>query len=168
MRSFLKRIITPALLFVVSVFAQASEPETALILNLKDGTQEYFFLADKPVIYFDGTSLKFKSSDFSAEMDDVVKFYFDENVDREAYEHAVSIIGLNGEKKLVFTYLDGKNVRMQGITSADQIKVYSVDGRLVNAAIFSVEGGFNVCLDAQPAGVYVIRTNNQSFKITKK
>lgn len=163
----LKRIITPAILLLTSIFAQASEPESTLILNLKDGTQEYFFLADKPVIYFENSMLKFRTSDFSADLDEVVKFYF-EDVDREVYEKAVSINGLKGEKKLAFTFLDGKNVKVQGINSANQIKVYSVDGRLVNASIISVEGGLNVCLDAQPAGVYVIRTNNQTFKITKR
>lgn len=163
-----KRIITPALLLFISAFAKASEPEAALILDLKDGTKEYFFLADKPVIYFDGNSLKFKASDFTAEMTDVVKFYFDNEVDREAYEQALSISSLKGEKKLMFTYIDGKNVKMQGAISANQVKVYSVDGHLINVPIVTIEGGLNVCLDAQPSGIYIIRTNNQSFKVTKK
>lgn len=163
-----KRIITPTILLLISVFANASEPEAALILDLKDGTKEYFFLADKPVIYFGENTLKFKASDFTAEMEDVVKFYFDENVDREAYEQAVTISSLKGEKKLMFTYLDGKNVKMQGAISANQVKVYSMGGHLVNVPIATIEGGLNVCLDAQPAGIYIIRTNNQSFKVTKK
>lgn len=162
-----KRIIFPVLLLSVSIFVQASEPESTLILSLKNGVKEFFFLSDRPVIYFEDGTLKFRSSDFSADLDEVVKFYFDD-VDREAYELAQSVKGLKGDKNLAISYLDGKNVKMMGIESANQIKVYSVDGRQVNARIESIGGGLNVCLEAQPAGVYIIRTNNQSFKITKK
>ena len=141
-----------------------AEEESALVLKYKDGRTDYLFLADKPVIKFEDETLVIKASDFSADLQEISKFYFEE-ADREV----VAVNSIKEDKKtLVISYLDGQTVRIQGAVSKSGVNVFSVDGKAVKSAVTSDANGVIVNLANQNAGVYIIKANNQSFKITKR
>lgn len=155
--------LMPVALFFSSFLPVSAE--NALVVELKDGTTQYFFLADKPTITFEGTKLHINSTDFSEELTNISRFRFDPEADREA----VSISSLQSDKKVrAITYLDGKNLMLQGVDSVSDIKIFTTDGRMVSAKVNSDSSGASINLEDLPAGVYVIRTNSQSFKISKK
>lgn len=128
-----------------------------------DGTKEYFFLADKPVIYFEGEILKFKTDSFSTDLDNISSFKFD-NVDREL---VTSLNSLKADNHIAVAFKDGKAIQIHGVSVAD-VHVYSVDGRSVNAEINNHQGGITINFSSLPVGIYIVKVNNQSYKINNK
>lgn len=128
----------------------ASAQEKALRVELTDGKAEYFRLADKPVLTFEGENVKIASPALTSDYPraDVVSMTF---VDASAGILAPA------QGVTVYSY-DGSTFSCPG----NDITVYDLQGvRLADAA-----GSVNV--SNFPAGIYVIRTNNKSIKITKK
>lgn len=128
----------------------ASAQEKALRVELTDGKAEYFRLADKPVLTFEGENVKIASPALTSDYPraDVVSMTF---VDASAG------ISAPAQNATVYSY-DGTTFSCPG----NAITVYDLQGvRLADAA-----GSVNV--SNFPAGIYVIRTNNKSIKITKK
>lgn len=163
MNSSFFRILLPLVLLMAPISVSASEPEETLVLELKDGTKEYFFLNDKPVIYFNGETLKFKTDDFSTDLENISSFSF-KSLDREV---VTSVDAFKTEKQVTITYTDGKSVLIQGISIKD-VRVYTTDGRLAKAEITNLDGAVSVNLQTLKSGIYIIKTNKQSFKINKK
>lgn len=165
MRLTLFRIITPLILFFSSSFlCHADEQESVLIIELTGGEKEYFFLSDKPVLTFADDTLYVNTSDFSADIGSVAKFYFDDRTREE-----VSIKDLSRDNKnILFTYMDGQTVIIQGSVVTSGVRVYDVNGRMVSPDMSAVENEVRVSLSTLPTGIYIIRCNNQSYKIVKK
>lgn len=163
MNSSFLRILLPFVMAIVPFSVSASEPEETLVLELADGTKEYFFLSDKPVIIFDGETLKFKTDDFSTDLENIVSFRF-KDVDREL---VTSINTLKAEKQVTITYTNDKSFMIHGISISD-VRVFTSDGRIAKAEISKLEGGVSINLESLKSGIYIIKTNKQSFKINKK
>lgn len=128
----------------------ASAQEKALRVELTDGKAEYFRLADKPVLTFEGENVKIASPALTSD-------YPRADVFSMTFVDASAGISAPAQGVTVYSY-DGSTFSCPG----NDITVYDLQGvRLADAA-----GSVNV--SNFPAGIYVIRTNNKSIKITKK
>ena len=128
----------------------ASAQEKALRVELTDGKAEYFKLAENPVMTFEGENVRIASTSLTSDYPrvDVVSMTFvDASAGIEAPAQGVT----------VYSY-DGTTFRCPG----NDITVYDLQGvRLADTAD-------SVNVSSFPSGIYVIRTNNKSIKITKK
>lgn len=159
MKKLMKRLFV-YILFLLNFTSVVAAEANTLVLELKNGTKEMYQLDDKPVITFDSNNLYISSSKV------YMKYYLFSNLSRYYFvDNGSSAIQSmqNDDVAFSFRYVDKDNVVLTG---TDRAEVYSVDGKkLLDVVEQSDE--LNINLGDFPSGVYVIKTNNKSFKIRK-
>jgi hypothetical protein len=142
----MKRLLL-SLLMLVAVFI--SRADTALIVHQKSGgTVEYAF-SEKPVVTFSGSYLviTFKDDVFMLfPLSDMQKFTFDE-VDSNTWEDRITV-----PKEL----------------TPQPTYIYNMGGILVRTFQPSNDGCTPANVNGLPAGTYIIKNGNTSYKVKKK
>ena len=144
----------------------ASEMGSVLVLQLKDGSIQTFYLTDRPEITMKGDSLHVVSSNTAVN-------YLRSTVDNFHFVDG-STIGDNIEHvekdELRFVYQNSQEVSLYGLTDADKpIKVYDMNGRQCQVQVSYGESSANILLGTLNNGVYIIKIGNrQTIKITKR
>lgn len=168
--------------------AAASVADTLMIVHAK-GTQK-IVLEERPIasyIQYEGgfgllveTASKSFSTTYS--LDDVKKFYFIQGIakvedgtsagDTQTIKIEISEdTGIHLQEEVIKTtvsFRDNDVFSVRGLLVSPSVRVYSIDGRAVKAELFMVEDGVDVQLESFQRGYYVIKVNNQSYKIYKK
>jgi hypothetical protein len=147
------------LILVFFAFHLGINAEHALVVQLIDGNTHSYVLAEKPVVKMVDGLLKIKSSEVVSEypMTSVENFHFTEITHLD-----ISKI-MKNELRFV---RDGKNlVTIYG--ENENISVYSISGQKQAAAIQMNGSQTQVNLSSMPDGMYIIKANKQSFKISK-
>lgn len=161
-----------SLLFFISLCVPvfASNEPSQLVVKLKDNTEKIFILADKPAITFDTEKVYINTSDFSAELGNVQEFYFktETTTPPTGINDVKKDNGADGSTTFTFRFVDGRTVFIDGLDASVRVEVYSLSGAKINARIDRGNERAVVDLGNQTAGVYIIRANNQSFKIIKR
>ena len=142
------------LLFVVAT----ASAQSALVVELRDGSNTTFLLAENPRVTFAGEQLSIVSSSATMEFNrsDVKNWHF---VDTPS-----SVENITAESK---AKLEGNALLISGITDDTAIVLYSVDGVAVKHS--AVTGGTcTISLDDIQAGIYIVKFNNTTFKFLKK
>lgn len=142
-----------------AAFISAKADSQALNLQMKDGTVHSFLLSEMPVITMENNQLIVTSSNTTA----VYDLY---SVSMYAYGEPSS--GINQttiESK--FTRL-GDNIIFNGIDNAEKVRIYSVNGTIINANKEASGNNVIVSLSEIPAGIYIVKANNITVKITKR
>ena len=76
----------------------------------------------------------------------------------------IESVNIDGEKIII----NDDAVYLTGLSNGQIIRVYSVKGDLVKSLPVSDNGSVTIQLTNLPKGLYIIKTKNQSFKITRK
>lgn len=78
--------------------------------------------------------------------------------------------GINSEVAdgLRFAVVDGRTVRVIGAEENAPVSVFDTRGQRVEADVLRSANTLLVCLARQPQGLYIIKVNNNTFKIFKK
>lgn len=155
-------VMLSLLLCMFYVTSMASNEGDVLMVQMKSGDLYKFHLAERPVVTFYPDGIKIVSSDFSAEYKDVKKIYFEE------YTTDVSLPIDNQAKTVSFTYLDGQTVQIDGLKEHANIRVYALDGKSMPLYVDQQSNCVKLSLSAYPKGIYVIRCNKHSFKVTNR
>lgn len=175
----IKTIFAALLLCAVGLTAYAAGGHK-LFVKLTDGTLDAFLLKEKPVVTFDGEYVSIKSSvmtvDSAYMYKDVEKFYFDvvqdEIIDTTQVEPNPDAINeLTEDKKpetgLEFAY-DGRMVQIKGLGEAPKVAVYNMSGVRMQPRMSITSKAVTFSVAELPAGIYVVRAGDRSFKIIKK
>lgn len=155
-------VMLSLLLCMFYTTSMASNEGDVLMVQMKSGDLYKFHLSERPVVTFYPDGMKIVSSDFSAEYKDVQKIYFEE------YTTDVSLPIDNQAKTVSFTYLDGQTVQIDGLKEHASIRVYALDGKSMPLHVDQQSNCVKLSLSAYPKGIYVIRCNKHSFKVTKR
>ena len=150
----LKLLLSFMLLFVcATAFAQS-----ALVVELRDGSSATFLLAEKPRVTFAGEQMDIVSSSASMEINrsDVKNWHFE--------SATTSVDDITVEAKAT---LDGNTLIISGITENTAITLYTVSGAVVKRSTVN-DGICTIPLDGLTAGVYFVTYNNTTFKFFKK
>ena len=149
-----KQLSTMLLLFLV-VTASA---QSALVIELRDGSNATFLLAENPRVTFSGEQLSIVSSSATMEFNrsDVKNWHFADTPS--------SVENIAAEAKVK---LEGGALLISGITDDTAIALYSVDGVAVKHSAV-IGGTCTIPLDDIPAGIYIVKFNNMIFKFRKK
>lgn len=139
--------------------ALADEP-SALHLFFNDGTSKWFLFSAKPVLSFadDGLTITTADGVVSYIFDSVKEFRFD-NPDEDGIQQHV--------RTPRFVHTDNNTILVYG-GATDVVGLYDLSGRQLTAQIQNQGDAKRISLRHLPSGVYIIRINNQSIKVTKK
>ena len=150
----LKLLLSFMLLFVcATAFAQS-----ALVVELRDGSSATFLLAEKPRVTFVGEQMDVVSSSASMEINrrDVMNWHFS--------ALPTSVDDITVEAKAM---LEENNLVISGISEETTITLYTLSGAVVKRTTV-INGNCTIPLDGLTAGVYLVKYNNTTFKFLKK
>ena len=144
---------------------RAAEDEVLLRVSLMDGSEVLFSLEEKPEVTFDDESVFIQSTASSAtyQIDHVVEMNFVEKDPVVTKKEEMPDVSA----KILFRIL-GDLVKVVGNNLSSEISVFTADGRLVEVPVDYSNNEINVRLGSLPRGIYIIKTNQQSFKFIKK
>lgn len=134
---------------------------TAMTILMKDGTMQTIRLAWQPVISFAGTDLNITGHELnlSLPLADVVRYTF------ETYD-ATSIDDVKNNKHVHIDF-EGEVLIVSGLSEAETIAVYDLQGKLLSRATVGNDGRLKLSLHSLPTGVYVMKVGQTSYKIKK-
>ncbi|MBR5918419.1 MAG: T9SS type A sorting domain-containing protein [Prevotella sp.] len=144
---------------------RAAEDEVLLRVSLMDGSEVLFSLEEKPEVTFDDESVFIQSTASSAtyQIDHVVEMNFVEKDPVVTKKEEMPDVSA----KILFRIL-GDLVKVVGNNLSSEISVFTADGRLVEVPVDYSNNEINVRLGSLPRGIYIIKTNQQSFKFIRK
>lgn len=125
----------------------------SLVLVLTDETRVYYLLENEnsPVMTFDKDNITVRADVYS--FNGVSRFYIS-NTDDTTEIGSVKTAGRKFDGSTL--YLNAKGCK---------VSLYNADGKLVNANVSENGGVTAVSMASLPAGVYIVKTGNTSFKI---
>ena len=134
---------------------------TAMTILMKDGTEQTIRLVSEPVISFSGTDLNITGHELnlSLPLADVVRYTF------ETYD-ATGIDDVKNNKHVHIDF-EGEVLIVSGLSEAETIAVYDLQGKLLSRATVGNDGRLKLSLHSQPTGVYVMKVGQTSYKIKK-
>ena len=159
-RTLLRFIFTSLLAAMSSTLHAADEVETLIIL-MKNGSENAFFLKDKPKVTFEGTSLKVSAAtgDVSFALADVMRFTYAKKSTSGISEQVENPTGVSFEGDvLVISQLEAN-------TTAS---IYALDGKLIRQLKPQRAGTYRISLSELPSGLYLVKADNVTYKITKR
>lgn len=144
---------------------RAAEDEVLLRVSLMDGSEVLFSLEEKPEVTFDDESVFIQSTASSAtyQIDHVVEMNFVEKDPVVTKKEEMPDVSA----KILFRIL-GDLVKVVGNNLSSEVSVFTADGRSVEVPVDYSNNEINVRLGLLPRGIYIIKTNQQSFKFIKK
>ena len=144
---------------------RAAEDEVLLRVSLMDGSEVLFSLEEKPEVTFDDESVFIQSTASSAtyQIDHVVEMNFVEKDPVVTKKEEMPDVSA----KILFRIL-GDLVKVVGNNLSSEVSVFTADGRSVEVPVDYSNNEINVRLGSLPRGIYIIKTNQQSFKFIKK
>ena len=135
-----------------------------LRVELKNGTNNDYVLADRPQISFENENVVFlcKSISTSYKKKDITNFVFLDTPNTGVYELKA------GDTRISYIIKEGK-VIIEGVTEKEEIKVYSISGQMQQPIIKNEDNKKVVLLMSLSNGYYIINIGNkQSIKVFKK
>jgi hypothetical protein len=146
-----------------AAFANADDPN-AVMIELKNHTTYSYVLEDSPELRYRNDSLFVKGSvSLSYSFSDVSKYYF-ARIPMPCGNEGVPEVQAN---EVRVTYLDNKNVLIEGLSESAQVGLFTVLGELIKQTNSSENGVVQLSLP-DIKGVYIVKVNDQSIKLIKK
>lgn len=148
-------------LLLCCTVTSAAATVNALIVHLKNGAQTTFLLNEKPKISFEGTDLKIMSekSETSVPLADVLRFTYDKQDVNGITEREV------GSTEISFD--EGVLVVSQ-LKKGSTVNIFTADGKLLRQLKARQTGTYRLDLSTLHDGVYIIKADNVTYKVTKR
>ncbi len=161
MKRTLLRFIFASLLAVMSSTLHAADEVETLIIQLKNGTENEFFLKDKPKVTFEGTNLKVsaETGDISFALADVLRFTYAMRSPTGISEQVEDPTGVTFEGDILVI----SQLKANAVAS-----IYALDGKLIRQLKPQRTGTYRINLSKLPTGLYLVKADNVTYKITKR
>ena len=158
----MKKTLILISLFVWSIGTIAQDTTQRLVVWQKSGEKVYFELAEEPETTFEGTQLVIKTTKTTV-------FYQLENVLRYTYEGTMTAIEGKKLRPGEVIFRQGSNqMAFDGLADGTRIDVYALDGKLLKT-MKSLGGQQTVIsLAGQPAGTYIVKIGDATYKFLKR
>lgn len=159
-RTLLRFVFTSLLAAMSSTLHAADEVETLIIL-MKNGSENAFFLKDKPKVTFEGTSLKVSAAtgDVSFALADVMRFTYAKKSTSGINEQVENPTGVSFE---------GDVLVISQLKANTTASIYALDGKLIRQLKPQRAGTYRISLSELPSGLYLVKADNVTYKITKR
>ena len=157
MKKHIKRL---AILLALTASVAAHADDRVLKVWQSDGQVLTISLADEPRTTYSDGNLIITSSKSSVTLPL-------EKVRRYTYESAAS--GIDEAKAVRATFSrDGETLTLTGLKPGTSIYLYNVAGQLLRTIDSGTQPKVVVSVSHLPAGVYVVKANDVTYKITKQ
>jgi len=157
----MKQKLLLLMLFVASSMGVcAADQLLTLIVELKNGSQTAFFLKDKPQVKFEGTNLKVTSTagDVTFLLADVKTFTYAKKDPTGIDEQVAEPTGVAFQNNVLV---------ISQLKANAAVCVYAMDGKLVRQLKATRYGTYRLNLSELPSGLYLVKVENTTYKITK-
>lgn len=151
------------LLILAVIFSLPTFADHHLVIEINDSKQHSYSLSDKPVITFDNDRLFIKTDKIEIDypISNIVKYYFIE-LDETGVEDIK-----NDVDNINFIYTNPDFLCVEGINGDADINIYDISGRVCAVNSTKSDNCMKIELSTLKKGVYIIKVNNHSFKITR-
>ncbi len=144
------------LLSCTSLFARDAQN---LVIWMRSGERVVYALEEEPVTKFIGTDLVLSTRNLTVN-------YPLSALQRYTYElNATSVAGVDADRRVVVSK-DGDVLSFSNLASGTDVSVYSSAGSLLTS--IKAGGRTVVSLGDYPAGVYVIKVKDVTYKLMKR
>ena len=134
-----------------------------IIVELTTGEKLEYRLVDNPKIMFDGTTITLTADGVMIEF---TPTELKKVTTGEIKDNSNGIDELNYKPGNISVF--SGFIRLSGFPAGESIRVFSVKGILLTNYYTSPDGILVIPLSSLPAGISIIKTNNQSIKISKQ
>lgn len=150
------------LLALGGLYSYAQDKVPGIIVELANGQKVEYRLADNPKFVFDGQTIKLTAEGVAVEYtpSELVK------VTTGEVENATGIEELRSQQGDI--KVEEGFVRLNGFGAGEAVRVYSVGGNLVATHYVESDGSLVIPIFSLPSGISIIKTNQQTIKITRK
>lgn len=159
----MKKVLTFLLLLAMPMVMLAADKQNTLFVLTKGNVLHQFVLADKPKVTFEGTSLKVTcennaSASYTFNLSDVIRFAYD----------AKSVTGIDEitEEPAAISQ-EGDVLVISQVKAGATVSVFALDGKLVRQLKPHRSGTYRLNLSELPSGLYIVKADNTTYKITK-
>lgn len=153
-------LIMSLLATMTTVMAQ--EEPAQLVVWLRNGQKVYHDLADKPETRFNVGYLMLST-------DKVSVTYPLTDVLRYTYEGNIPVVSVPDIKPGEMRFQQGADeMRFDGLAAGTMLHVYSSDGKLIRSQKTATGQTAVVSLKGQPAGLYIVKIGDASYKFMKR
>lgn len=144
----------------VNGYAQDKVP--GIIVELANGQKVEYKLSDNPKFVFDGQTITLTADGVKVEYipSELAKVMTGD------VEGATGIV--ETEKQSGDIKVEDGFVRLKGFSAGEAVHVYSVSGTQMASYQISSDGSLVIPVSALPSGISIIKTNQQTIKITRK
>ncbi len=159
MKHLSKILLLGVLLWSGGLRAQSSSQLCAVVETTTGERMEYL-LTDLPrIVYADAkVTLTTNKTTVDFNPEEIKKVYLGE-----------STSDIQDQKMPDGTFrLQSDRIFLSGYTAGEEVSLYSTDGRQLLRKKVNADGRLTISLSQLPANLYIIKTNHQSIKITKK
>ena len=156
----LKLLLLLLLVFFENVYAQTLVP--CVVVEKISGARTEYLLSTTPHISFSNNIVTITTTEISVELpvSDINKVYLSETTGVETTIEAT--------KATVKITISNDAITMSGLEANSNVFLYAVDGSQITKQKVLHDGSAIVPFSRQLHGIYILKSNNQSFKIIKK
>ena len=147
------------LLSVQKSIAQSPEYQ-CIVVETTDGERMEYLLSNNPRIVHNDATVMLTTNSVSVE-------YQTSNVSKVYFSDVPTSIGNVKTEKGQFL-LQQNAVLLKGFDAGEPVALYGADGRQLWQHATDSDGQLMIPLSSLPQGIYIVNTNNQSFKVTRK
>lgn len=146
---------------LIGFSALQAEAATNVTLVLKTGSELVYSVSEAGKVYFEGDNLLISQEgtevNANVAINTIQKVLFDESVN---YTPTVEASTLS-----IYPTATNTEFYVSGLAAPAQVTVYNVSGVVVLSQ--TVENGASISLNGLEKGLYLVRINNTTFKLTK-
>lgn len=152
----LLRYVSVVIALFVATLSGSAEVKY-LVVNLNDGSNATFALADDPVITNTSSALQVKTAEKSIEVafSDLKNYQFSDT-DSGIFENVASKEGY---------WIQNDIIHLDGLKPQTAVSVFTLDGRLLSRTNADADGHADIDLSSVTPGVYIVTYNNKAIKI---
>ena len=158
----IRSLLVLGLLALGGLYSYAQDKVPGIIVELANGQKVEYRLADNPKFVFDGQTIKLTAEGVAVEYtpSELVK------VTTGEVENATGIEELRSQQGDI--KVEAGFVRLNGFGAGEAVRVYSVGGNLMGTHYVESDGSLVIPIFSLPSGISIIKTNQQTIKITRK
>ena len=155
-----------ALCSILPMTAETTDTNTpvCVVVETTDGQRAEYLLTEQPQLRYDGQTVTFTTTAVTVEYvtEQVARVFFD-----KATPTPTAIAPTTAKTTDNLTFSTG-HALISGLQPGEEACVCSPTGSIVATFQANGDGTLTIDLGTLPAGVSIIKTNQQSFKVTRK
>ena len=159
---YLQTFLTSLMLCSIGITkAHAQSTVKGVVIETAGGQRTEYALTEAPRLTYDGNTVTLTTTKVSVD-------YTTSNILKVMLTD-ISSTGINDvESSLGNILLSNDEVRMSGLAADESVTLYNTNGMLLSTWKATSTGELTINLSDLSRGIYIIKTNHQSFKVTRK